>query len=352
MKVLAQTEIDRFYKALVERDSQYVGIFYVAVKTTGIFCIATCRARKPLLKNVDFYTNAKEPLQEGYRPCKVCKPTENTHQPPKDILKLIQMLNEDEMLKLSDADLREMGYVPETVRRWFNKNYGMTFQTWQRMLRINQAYQQLKEGANVTASAFDSGYESLSGFGYAFKTLTGLSPEKASEKNVLTLTRIPTPLGAMFACASDKGVCLLEFTDREALQSELRDLCKRLNAIILQGENAHLKLLRKELAEYFEGQRKVFTVPLDMPGTKFQQEIWQALLKVPFGETSTYGRQAKRIGREKAVRAVGTANGCNRISIVVPCHRIIGSDGSLTGYGGGLPRKQWLLEHERKHSPK
>jgi len=350
MKVSAQADIDRYYKALVERDSRYIGIFYVAVKTTGIFCIATCRARKPLLKNVDFYTSAKEALQEGFRPCKLCKPMENTHQPPEDILNLIQMLNEDEMLKLSDADLREKGYVPETVRRWFNKHYGMTFQTWQRMIRINQAYQQLKEGANVTASAFDSGYESLSGFGYAFKTLTGLSPEKASEKNVLTLTRIPTPLGAMFACASEDGVCLLEFTDREALQNELRDLCKQLSAIILQGENKHLKQLRDELAEYFAGKRKIFTVPLDMPGTAFQQEVWQALLKVPFGETSTYGCQAKRIGRVKAVRAVGTANGCNRISIVVPCHRIIGSDGSLTGYGGGLPRKQWLLDHEQKFS--
>ncbi|MGH1364300.1 MAG: bifunctional transcriptional activator/DNA repair enzyme AdaA [Calditrichia bacterium] len=350
MKVSQAADIERYYKALVERDSQYVGIFYVAVKTTGIFCIATCSARKPLLKNVEFYTSSKEPLQEGFRPCKVCKPTENTHQPPEEILMLIRMLNEDQSLKLSDANLRDMGYTPETVRRWFNKHYGMTFQTYQRMLRINQAYVQLKGGAAVTASAFDSGYESLSGFGYAFKTLTGLSPENAAQKAVLNLTRIPTPLGAMFACASDKGLCLLEFTDREVLQKELRDLCKRLKAIILQGENDHLRQLRTELDEYFSGSRKQFTVALDMPGTDFQQEVWEALLKVPFGETSTYGKQARRIGRDKAVRAVGTANGCNRISIVVPCHRIIGSDGRLTGYGGGLPRKQWLLEHEKKHS--
>ena len=143
MKVSAQADIERYYRALVERDSRYIGIFYVAVKTTGIFCIATCRARTPLLINVDIYTTAKEALREGFRPCKLCKPMENTHQPPHDILKLIKMLNEDEMLKLSDADLREMGYVPETVRRWFNKHYGMTFLTWQRMIRINQAYQQL-----------------------------------------------------------------------------------------------------------------------------------------------------------------------------------------------------------------
>ena len=154
----------------------------------------------------------------------------------------------------------------------------------------------------------------------------------------------------MIVCATNEGICLLEFTDRKMLETEFRDLQKALNSEILVGENIHIKQLRKEIKEYFNGERKMFQVALHTPGTDFQNEVWNALKKIPFGSTSTYQQQAININKPNAIRAVAKANGFNRISIVVPCHRIIGKNGNLTGYGGGIERKKWLIEFERDAS--
>lgn len=245
--------------------------------------------------------------------------------------------------------MKENGLQPEKVRRWFKKHHGMTFQAYQRMLRINSAFQDLKKGKQVTDSAFNSGYNSLSGFGYTFKVLVGDSPKESLNKSVILITRVTTPLGPIFICASDKGICLVEFTDRKMLETEFRDLQKKMDAIILQGENEHIKTCKKQLNEYFNGSRKSFDIPLDLPGTPFQQLSWKELQNIPFGATSTYQEMAKKIGKETSVRAMANANGHNRVAIIVPCHRVIAKDGSLTGYGGGLQRKQWLLDHESKN---
>jgi len=156
----------------------------------------------------------------------------------------------------------------------------------------------------------------------------------------------------MVAGATDEGVCLLEFTDRRMLPTEYKDLKRRLKTTMEEGENKHLKTLRKQLKEYFSGKRKEFTIPLVTPGTEFQQIVWQELKKIPFGSTRSYQEQALELNNPDSVRAVANANGMNRISIVIPCHRVIGSDGRLTGYGGGLHRKKWLLDHEKKYSGK
>ena len=152
----------------------------------------------------------------------------------------------------------------------------------------------------------------------------------------------------MFACASDQGLCLLEFVDRRMLETEFQDLQKRLKAKILVGENEHIRQAQKEITEYFAGTRKKFEVKLHTPGTDFQNQVWQELLQIPYGSTRSYQEQAEQIGNPKAVRAVARANGCNRVAIIIPCHRVIGKDGSLTGYAGGLERKRWLLEHEER----
>jgi AraC family transcriptional regulator, regulatory protein of adaptative response / methylated-DNA-[protein]-cysteine methyltransferase len=162
--------------------------------------------------------------------------------------------------------------------------------------------------------------------------------------------RIETPLGEMIAGATDEGVCLLEFHDRKILQSEYKDLQKLLDMKIEEGENKHLKALRKQLKEYFEGKRKEFSVPLVIPGRPFQQAVWKELQSIPFGSTRSYMEQATALKSPESIRAVANANGMNRIAIIIPCHRVIGSDGHLTGYGGGLQRKKWLLDHEKKYS--
>jgi AraC family transcriptional regulator, regulatory protein of adaptative response / methylated-DNA-[protein]-cysteine methyltransferase len=167
---------------------------------------------------------------------------------------------------------------------------------------------------------------------------------------MIRTTRIVSPLGELLAGATDDGICLLEFNDRKRASRECRDLEKLLNQHLTEGENTHLKELRKQLEEYFKGTRKEFGVELVIPGSEFQQEVWNELLKIPYGKTRSYQEQANILNKPGSVRAVANANGTNRISIVIPCHRVIGSDGRLTGYGGGLTRKKWLLDHERKHS--
>ncbi|MEX1259742.1 MAG: methylated-DNA--[protein]-cysteine S-methyltransferase [Balneolaceae bacterium] len=350
MLITDNKKIEMYYKALLNREQSFVGIFYAGVKTTSVFCIATCRARKPKPENVEFYSSFKGALDNGYRPCKICKPTENANKAPEQVELAIKLIKENPKEKISDYQLREKSISPEVVRRWFKKNYGMTFQTYQRMYRINNAYQELKRGKSATYTAFDTSYESLSGFGYTFKKMVGKSPRQSKDKNIILISRLTTPLGPMFVCATENGICLLEFVDRRMLETEFKDLQKLLKANIIAGENDHIKQLKKEIPEYFDGKRKTFNVKLETPGTEFQNLVWKCLKEIEYGEITTYQQQAEKINNPKAVRAVASANGYNRISIIIPCHRVIGKDGKMTGYGGGIERKKWLIEHERKNA--
>lgn len=169
---------------------------------------------------------------------------------------------------------------------------------------------------------------------------------------MIKVIKIATPLGEMVAGATDEGVCLLEFHDRRMLPTEYKELTRLLKMTFEDGENKHLKLLKKQLKEYFEGKRREFTIPLVTPGTEFQMAVWKELQNIQFGTTRSYQEQAIALKSPESIRAVANANGMNRIAIVIPCHRVIGSDGRLIGYGGGLKRKKWLLDHEKKYSGK
>lgn len=207
---------------------------------------------------------------------------------------------------------------------------------------------QLKRGQGETAVAFDQSYESLSGFRDAFKRVFGTTPGRSRSLGCLQTTRLETPLGPMVAAANEEGVCLLDFADRRALEREIAILCKRLNAAVVPGRSPHLDRLARELDEYFEGSRTNFTSPLILSGTPFQESVWKELCRIPYGQTISYVELARRIGRNGAQRAVGRANGDNRMAILIPCHRVVRGDGTLCGYGGGLWRKQFLLDLENR----
>jgi AraC family transcriptional regulator, regulatory protein of adaptative response / methylated-DNA-[protein]-cysteine methyltransferase len=337
------------YQAMLRKDASYEGLFITAVKTTGIFCRPVCTARKPKPENVVFYTSTEEAILRGFRPCQVCRPLEKENDTPQYIKQLLNELNHDPFLRLKDHDLRQRGIEPHQLRRWFKKHHHLSFHAYQRMLRINAAYQKISAGGNITETAFEVGYESLSGFHDRFKSVFGEAPSHSHDKSVINMVRFTTPLGPMFGCATASGVCLVEFTNRKMLETEFLELRKRLNSVILPGSNPHLEKLQQELEEYFEGRRKNFTVPLVTPGTDFQQQVWKRLLDIPYGETRSYKQQAMALNNAMAIRAVARANGHNRISILIPCHRVIGESGNLTGYGGGLARKQWLLDLEKNN---
>lgn len=342
-----QLSIDLMYDAIVNKDTSFEGIFFTAVKTTGIFCRPSCTARKPKKENVEFFRTSKEAISKGYRPCKVCNPMEKLNETPDFVKTILNGLSDDPSRKFKDEDLIALGIEPSKIRRWFLKNHGVTFQAYQRMFRINSAFKKIQNGESVTSTAFEAGYESLSGFNDSFKNIFGVSPKNSKAQTIIDLKRIETPLGTMYACAVKEGICLLEFSDRKMLETEFKTLSKALNATIIQGENEHFEILEQQLNEYFEGKRKSFTVKLFTPGSAFQNSVWEGLQNISYGTTKSYKEQAIALSKTEAVRAVANANGMNRISILIPCHRVIGADGNLTGYGGGIWRKKWLLDMEK-----
>jgi AraC family transcriptional regulator, regulatory protein of adaptative response / methylated-DNA-[protein]-cysteine methyltransferase len=338
------------YQALVNKDSAYEGVFFVGVKTTGIFCRPSCSARKPLAVNVEYFKNTSEALNAGYRPCKKCRPMEFAGSVPDFISTLLNEVESNPVRKWKDYELREKGYEPVKVRRWFQKNHGITFQAYLRAIRLGQAIGNIKLGENVTRTAFESGYESLSGFRDAFKKTIGTTPRNGRDLQVVFITRILTPVGPLVAGATDEGICLLEFTDRKMLETQFKRLVRFLDCKFVPGSNKMIEQLSGELELYFEGKLKSFNTPVIFPGTEFQQKVWKALLTIPYGQTRSYEEQAVIMGNPAAVRAVATANGDNRLSIIIPCHRVVGKNGELCGYGGGLWRKRFLLDLEKKNS--
>ncbi|WP_414864328.1 bifunctional transcriptional activator/DNA repair enzyme AdaA [Pseudomonas sp. IT-P12] len=333
-------------RAMLERDTTYEGVFFTAVKTTGIFCRPSCTARKPKPENVEFFAHADECLSAGYRACLRCKPLDAAAIAPDWVQALLKAVDAAPDQRWSDAQLLAEGIEPLKLRRWFKQHFGMTFHAWLRTRRLGMALGGIKQGDSIDGAAFDSGYESLSGFRDAFQKSFHITPGRAANSEPLLFTRLTTPLGPMIAMAERRGLVLLEFLDRPALTREVEALQNRHGYAVAPGHNTHLQQIEDELARYFAGQLTGFEVPLHLPGSEFSRQVWAELLKIPYGQTSTYGTLAARLGKPGASRAVGLANGHNRISIVVPCHRVIGADGSLTGYGGGQARKAFLLRLE------
>jgi AraC family transcriptional regulator of adaptative response/methylated-DNA-[protein]-cysteine methyltransferase len=338
--------IKEMQHAYERKDSSYDGIFFLAVRTTGIFCRPSCPARKPLARNVDYFSNARDALFAGYRPCKRCRPMDTSGRPPDWVNRAIVMASDSET-RIKDAELRRSGIDPFRIRRYFQKHYGMTFQAYCRARRMGDALNQLRQGATLDDIALGNGYESHSGFRDAFVRTFGRTPGTSHGLDQIVVSWIESPIGPLVAAANDEGLCLLEFTDRRMLETQFKTLKKLFSSAIVPGENEHLRTLRSELQAYFEGKLEEFSIPLVYPGSPFQLRVWKQLLRIPYGETRSYKELARRIGIQSGQRAVGHANGANRIAIVIPCHRVVNKDGKLGGYGGGLWRKQHLLALEK-----
>ncbi|HRE39731.1 MAG TPA: methylated-DNA--[protein]-cysteine S-methyltransferase [Ignavibacteria bacterium] len=338
------------YNSFINNEIRFDGVYWVGVKTTGIFCRPVCTARKPKEINVTFFDSIREALQNGFRACKICKPLNNPDETPKNINLLLSKLDENPETKFKNYNLRQMGFEPATLSRWFKKKYGITFHTYQRMNRINTAFKEISKGKTVTDTAFNSGFESISGFNDSFKKIFGVSPNKSKKITVINIERFNTPLGTMIAGATDNELCILEFTDRRMLETELKQLTKLLNATYIQAKNSVIEKTKLQISEYFSGKRKKFDIKLLTPGSEFQNKVWKSLTKIPYGKTISYKQQSVNMEIPKSVRAVANANGQNRIAIIIPCHRVIGENGKLTGYGGGLWRKERLINLEKKIS--
>lgn len=339
----SRTEMEQAFYC---KDASYDSVFFVAVRTTGIFCRPSCSSR-PKPENIEFFSTIRDAIFAGYRPCKRCHPLEVYGTLPDWVVLLMQRLEATPNAKITAPELRSLGISPKQVRCWFREHYGMTFVEWCRGRRLANAFTQIREGATLDDVVFANSYESHSGFREAFGKAFGVPPGQSRTNDFIATQILETPLGAMLVGAVSKGVCLIEYTDRRMLEHNYATIRKHFGYPVLPVTNKHIELLRDELSRYFAGQLTEFTLPLVPHGTAFQERVWSELQRIPYGQTISYDELAQRLDQPTAVRAVARANGINRINILIPCHRVIGKDGQLTGYGGGLWRKRLLLELER-----
>ena len=336
-------------RAFLDGDPTAEGIFLVAVKTTRIFCRPTCPARKPKPENVEFYPDPDSALRAGFRPCKRCRPMDVIQRPPALVERLRLMVEDDPAGRVLDKDLAARGIDPSTARRQFRRYFGMTFQAYQRSRRLGTALQGVRSGHTLLEVGLDAGYASPGAFRDAFARLFGRPPREARDAEGLFARRIETPLGALLALADDEGLRLLDFLDRPDITKKAAAFGQSLGLAVVHGDHPTLDAVAEGLDDYFAGRRLTFDVPLAPVGSAWQLRVWEGLRTIPPGETRSYAQLAESLGRPTASRALGHANGRNSLAIVIPCHRVIRADGSLSGYAGGPWRKQWLLDHERAH---
>ncbi|MEN2667212.1 trifunctional transcriptional activator/DNA repair protein Ada/methylated-DNA--[protein]-cysteine S-methyltransferase [Listeria aquatica] len=342
---ISETKAREFYEALLHKNKQYDGTFFAGIKTTGIFCHASCPARKPKFENCEFFLTAEEALLAGFRPCKRCMPLTYPNSIPEEVETLVAAVEAHPEKRWKEADFHELGIHSATARRKFKEIYGMTFVQYARSRRMGIAFKEILAGEKVIDQQVSLGYESASAFNDAFTKIMG-NPPKKTEVKPLYANIIAMPVGRMFSLTDEEALYLLEFMDRRGLEREIEQLRKKHNARILVGKTETNAKLEQELEEYFAQERTDFTIPLHLDGTPFQKQVWQSLLEIPSGETRSYQEIALTLGNKNLVRAVGNANGLNKIAIVIPCHRVIQTNGELGGYGGGIRRKKYLLQLE------
>ena len=327
----------------MRRDRRYDGQFIGAVKTTGIYCKPSCAARHPLRQNVEFFTTAAEARAAGYRSCMRCRPDEvgRDREAVAAALKLIEAA--EEVLSLDEL-AAAVDYAPHHFHRLFKRDTGVTPAAYARALRAKRAATALDGNSSVTDAIYKAGYSGPSRFYAETKGHLGMTPSAWKNGGAGVTIRwavVETALGKMLLAATDKGICRLSFDEDES------ELARRFpKADIVAGGVALEDLVTGAIAA-IEHPAQMPDLPLDIAGTAFQQAIWYELRRIPAGETRTYAEIAAAVGKPKAVRAAGSANGANNVAVLIPCHRVIRTDGSLGGYAYGLERKEKLLNAER-----
>ncbi len=346
----AKPRDERRWAAVVARDKAADGSFVTAVRTTGIYCRPSCTARRPLRENVSFYATNAEAEAAGYRPCKRCKPNAPAgNEQARKIAATCRLIETAEAVPSLDELAAHAGLSPYHFHRVFKAATGVTPRAYAVAHRNKRVREALKGDKSVTEAIYEAGFNSSGRFYAGAEQALGMTPSEFRAGGANAEIRYATAecsLGLMLVAASAKGVCSIMLGDEpEVLEQELRNRFPR--AKLIAGDREFGKLVAKVVA-YVEAPRKGIDLPLDVRGTAFQHQVWAALRDIPPGETATYGDIARRIGKPAAVRAVGTACGANPIAVAIPCHRVLGSDGKLTGYRWGTARKRALLDRESK----
>ena len=333
---------DQRWKAVCDKDRRFDGAFVTGVHTTGIYCRPSCPARLPMRKNVKFYANAAEAEVAGLRACKRCSPNTQSAEEACVLAAIAAIRGQGAMTLDELSDLT--GYSPTHFQRLFKRTVGLSPASFARALREERVRDALETGASVTEALYEAGYSAPSRFYADTKGRLGMQASdwaNGGEGRRLHWSVIDTSLGVMLVAATEKGVCCLSFDEGE---EELRARFPK--AEIVEAGDEFKALFDQVVAAVEEPGSDSSHIPLDVKGTAFQQKCWEALRKIPAGETRSYGEQAAMLGNPKASRAVGSANGANNIAVLIPCHRVVPAGGGVGGYAYGPEIKAELLKRE------
>ena len=344
---------DEMWQAVRDCDAAFDGTFFYGVKTTGIYCRPSCKSKLPKRENVVFFQTREEAEKAGFRPCKRCRPDLLQYDPALELSERTKELLDQhfsDRIRLG-RDMKGMGVSRKHLTQIFKQKYDITPSEYLTQVRIAAARQLLQDGSDIPDAAGMAGYENLSEFYDHFRRLSGMTPARYRQIFADNISRsiLDTPIGPLRIIASQDAILGVEQAGREA--SDAGAQAEKIPAArILSGDASGelVKDCKAQLSEYFAGQRRAFDLPVSPEGTDFQKNVWKRLQDIPYGETRTYGELAAMAGNQKASRAVGMANHCNPILIVIPCHRVIGADGSLTGYAAGIEAKKFLLSMEKR----
>jgi AraC family transcriptional regulator of adaptative response/methylated-DNA-[protein]-cysteine methyltransferase len=341
------------WRAVLQNDRSYDGKFYYAVKSTGIFCRPSCKSKAPLETNVEYFDTARAAMDAGYRPCKRCRPDLIDYQPIRDMACRVKTVIDSfysKKIRLRE-ELNKIGMSHHRMTEIFKEQYGVTPAEYAARLRIELAKDMLlQSGGPIIEIALSLEFESLTAFYGFFRKYTQMSPAEyrkggfrkvEAQASPLFWYPYETNLGRFIIAANDAAITEIRFGDMPGFYRNS-----------LRGEKTQSKLTNlaaKQLEEYTSGKRKRFELPLLPAGTAFQKSVWQALIEIPYGETRSYKQIAGQVGNSSASRAVGMANNKNPIPIIIPCHRVLGSNGTLVGYAGGLELKKRLLDLEARY---
>ncbi|WCE28844.1 bifunctional transcriptional activator/DNA repair enzyme AdaA [Vibrio sp. SCSIO 43137] len=349
MPELAEYEMQ---KAVESRDARYNGRFYYGVVTTGIFCQPSCPAKAANRENLRFFSDIESAMQAGFRPCQRCHPTGKDKRTGK-LINVARYIEQKAEEKLTLDQLSAIAQLsPSRLQRAFKEIFGVSPKQYQDAVRMGKFKNSLKEGDGVTEAIYASGFGSISRvYGEASRNI-GMSPKayRAGGKGEVIYYAIrETALGHMIMAATEKGVCSVQFDDdKQVLLTHLRHEFPNAELIASAAQDApELDSWMIALDEHISRGAPRPDVPLDIRGTAFQIKVWQCLLSIKEGDIMSYGEVAELIDKPKAVRAVGTACGKNPVGVLIPCHRVLRSDGALGGYRWGLERKRTLLDMER-----
>ena len=344
-------QIDWRWRAVNARNAEFDGVFYFGVQTTRVFCRPSCSSRCPRRENVSFFATPREAEVAGFRACLRCKPTREYFPGPGAVLvtRAFEILGSDvDEIPTTDDLARRLDVSSGHLQKTFKAVLGLSPKEVTDMMRIENFKKNVKR-ADVTTSLYESGFGSSRSLYEKAGEKLGMTPatyKKGGKGMKIKYTIADSPLGKLLVAATDRGICAVSFGDDE--DSLRRELSDEFFAAEIEDNDAGLKDAVRAIIKSLDGEKTILTLPLDLHATAFQMRVWSELRKIPYGETRSYAQVAEAVGNPKAVRAVARACATNPVALVNPCHRVIGSDGKLSGYKWGIERKKVLLDREKQ----